>query len=51
MIGLAGTIAGAVAGYVLIFIFDRYKLIHVPIDVYQISYVPFTLELRDLRSW
>ena len=47
VIGLAGTIAGAVAGYVLIFIFDRYKLIHVPIDVYQISYVPFTLELRD----
>ena len=47
VIGLVGTIAGAVAGYALIYIFDRYKLIHVPIDVYQISYVPFTLELRD----
>ena len=22
---------------------DRYKLIHVPLDVYQISYVPFRL--------
>ena len=37
----------ASAGCALIYIFDRYKLIHVPIDVYQISYVPFTLELRD----
>ncbi len=47
VIGLVGTVAGAVAGCALIYIFDRYKLIHVPIDVYQISYVPFTLELRD----
>jgi lipoprotein-releasing system permease protein len=47
VIGLIGTMAGAIAGYALIYVFDRYKLIHVPIDVYQISYVPFTLELRD----
>ncbi len=47
VIGLAGTIAGSLAGWTLIYIFDRYKLIHVPIDVYQISYVPFTLEPRD----
>ncbi len=47
VIGLVGTVAGALAGCTLIYIFDRYKLIHVPIDVYQISYVPFTLELRD----
>ena len=26
---------------------DRYKLIQVPIDVYQISYMPFTLLPRD----
>ena len=26
---------------------DRYKLIHVPLDVYQISYVPFRLETLD----
>jgi len=47
VIGLIGTIAGSAAGYALIYVFDRYKLIHVPIDVYQISYVPFTLEPRD----
>ena len=27
----------------LIYVLDRYKLIRVPVDVYQISYVPFTL--------
>ena len=34
-------------GWIVIFVLDRYKLIHVPIDVYQISYVPFTLLPRD----
>ncbi|HET7617148.1 MAG TPA: ABC transporter permease [Vicinamibacterales bacterium] len=43
IIGLVGTAAGAIAGGTLIFILDRYRLIHVPVDVYQISYVPFTL--------
>jgi lipoprotein-releasing system permease protein len=47
IIGLVGTGAGAAAGYALIFVLDRYKLISVPDDVYQISYVPFTLEPLD----
>jgi len=47
IIGLIGTAAGAVLGWTAIFFLDRYKLIHVPIDVYQISYVPFTLLPRD----
>jgi lipoprotein-releasing system permease protein len=47
IIGLVGTTAGAVAGCALIFVLDRYKLISVPVDVYQISHVPFTLEPRD----
>ena len=34
---------GALGGDALIYVLDRYKLIRVPIDVYQISYVPFTL--------
>ena len=34
-------------GCTAIYFLDRYKLIHVPIDVYQISYVPFTLLPRD----
>jgi lipoprotein-releasing system permease protein len=47
VIGLVGTVAGALAGYALIYVLDRYKLIKVPIDVYQISYVPFTLQPQD----
>jgi lipoprotein-releasing system permease protein len=47
IIGLVGTAAGALGGTVLIFALDRFKLIQVPIDVYQISYVPFQLELGD----
>ena len=47
VIGLLGTSSGAAAGYTLIHVLDRYKLIHVPIDVYQISYVPFTLKPLD----
>ena len=47
IIGLAGTTAGALAGCAIIFVLDRYKLISVPLDVYQISYVPFTLQPLD----
>jgi lipoprotein-releasing system permease protein len=43
IIGLLGTTAGAAGGCALIYVLDRYKLIQVPIDVYQISYMPFTL--------
>jgi lipoprotein-releasing system permease protein len=43
IIGLAGTAMGAIGGCALIYVLDHYRLIHVPIDVYQISYVPFTL--------
>src|SRR3954468_4795732 len=41
IIGLVGTAVGATAGYVLSYVLDRYKLIRVPADVYQMPYVPF----------
>jgi lipoprotein-releasing system permease protein len=47
VIGFIGTAAGAIGGGALIYILDRYQLIQVPIDVYQISHVPFTLLLSD----
>jgi len=50
IIGLIGTGAGTLAGCAFVFVLDRYKLIHVPIDVYQISYVPFTLQPLDLAT-
>jgi lipoprotein-releasing system permease protein len=43
LIGGLGTLAGAVLGWGACGVLDRYKLIQVPADVYQISYVPFTL--------
>ncbi len=43
VIGTIGTMIGAVGGYALIYVLDRYQLIRVNIDVYQISHVPFRL--------
>jgi lipoprotein-releasing system permease protein len=48
IIGLAGTLVGAVLGTVASFVLNRYQLIKVPGDVYQVSYLPFTLLPRDL---
>ncbi len=47
VIGAIGTAAGGVLGLAVCFIADRYRLIQIPIDVYQISYVPFTVEWSD----
>jgi len=44
IIGIVGTAAGATAGVGLATILDRYRLIRVPIDVYQIEHVPFVIE-------
>jgi lipoprotein-releasing system permease protein len=41
IIGIIGTTVGASLGYVLTLVLTRYKLIRVPADVYQMSYVPF----------
>ncbi len=40
-IGLVGTAVGAVAGLVVCYIFDHYRLISMPMDVYQVSHLPF----------
>jgi len=47
VIGVIGTAIGAVLGLIVCFVADRYRLIQIPIDVYQISYVPFTVEASD----
>lgn len=46
-IGLVGTGAGAALGFATCRVLDRYRLIRVPMDVYQVSYVPFTIEPLD----
>jgi lipoprotein-releasing system permease protein len=47
IIGAIGTTVGALAGLGISWVLDTYKLIRVPMDVYQVSYVPFTVEWRD----
>jgi lipoprotein-releasing system permease protein len=43
IIGVVGTTAGATLGYTLAYFLDRYRLIRIPTDVYQVSHVPFTV--------
>ncbi len=47
VIGVVGTGTGATLGYLACWVLDRYRLIRVPMDVYQISHVPFTIEPLD----
>jgi len=48
IIGIIGTAAGATAGYALASVLDRYKLIKIPMDVYQVSHVPFKVLPFDM---
>ena len=48
IIGCVGTVAGASGGVAATEILDRYELVQLPSDVYQVTYVPFTLEPFDI---
>lgn len=43
VIGALGTVAGGSLGWAACRLLDHFKLIRVPVDVYQISFVPFRL--------
>jgi lipoprotein-releasing system permease protein len=47
IIGVVGTTLGSIGGLSLCWVLDRYRLIRIPSDVYQVSYVPFVVEPRD----
>ena len=47
IIGAIGTTVGAVAGLAVTSVLDRYQLIKVPMDVYQVAYVPFKVQVDD----
>ena len=47
VIGAVGTLVGAVLGWGACRVLDQFKLIRVPVDVYQIPYVPFKLLPED----
>jgi len=48
IIGIVGTSVGAASGVTLSALADRYRLVRVPMDVYQIEHVPFVVEPRSL---
>jgi lipoprotein-releasing system permease protein len=48
IIGVIGTLVGATAGAVLANVLDRYRLITIPGDIYQVSYLPFRVLPWDL---
>ena len=50
IIGVIGTVLGATLGTILATVFDRYRLISIPGDVYQVSYLPFKVLPGDLAS-
>ena len=47
IIGAVGTTVGAGCGVVISYVADRYQLVRVPIDVYDIAWIPFTIEPVD----
>jgi lipoprotein-releasing system permease protein len=47
LIGAVGTAIGGGGGWILARVLDTYRLIHLPGDVYQVSYVPFLLQPLD----
>jgi lipoprotein-releasing system permease protein len=47
-IGLLGTVSGTVLGVVVSVVLDRYRVIRMPSDVYQIAYLPFRVQPLDV---
>jgi lipoprotein-releasing system permease protein len=47
-IGLIGTIGGTILGLVVCVVADRYRLIKMPADVYQIDHLPFRVQPLDV---
>ncbi len=48
IIGVMGTVVGATLGVVVAQILDRYRVIHIPSDVYNVTYLPFRVLPGDL---
>ena len=48
MIGVIGTAAGVVLGLIWCWLANVFELIKIPVDIYQISFVPFRIKILDL---
>jgi lipoprotein-releasing system permease protein len=47
LIGIAGTILGAMLGVAICWVLDHYRLIQLPLDVYFVPYLPFRVKIDD----
>ena len=47
ILGASGTLLGAAVGTVACFVLDRFQIIRIPADVYQVAYLPFKLLPSD----
>jgi len=47
IIGVVGTAVGGALGLSLCWVLDTYELIQIPMDVYQVSHVPFVVQPLD----
>jgi lipoprotein-releasing system permease protein len=47
IIGVVGTMIGAIVAVTLCWVLTEYRLVHIPEDVYQIAYIPFIVTVKD----
>jgi lipoprotein-releasing system permease protein len=50
IIGVVGTVIGAVIAVALCWVLTEYRLVHIPEDVYQVAYVPFIVTVKDFLT-
>ena len=50
IIGAIGTFMGAAGGYLVSTVMDRYRVLRLPMELYQVSYLPFTVRPFDITA-
>ena len=50
IIGLVGTMTGAIVAVVLCWVLTEYRLVTIPQDIYQVAYVPFIVKPQDFAT-
>lgn len=50
VIGVVGTAVGGLLALAICWVLDTYRLVRIPMDVYQVSYIPFTVRPQDFAA-
>jgi lipoprotein-releasing system permease protein len=50
IIGLVGTLTGAIVAVALCWVLTEYRLVTIPQDIYQVAYVPFIVKPQDFAT-